>query len=60
MTLRQKLRTFAVCAMLECGVLTGMAMRPEEIEKLMRAMHQPTLAHVIPDESEHCEGDTEP
>jgi hypothetical protein len=23
-----------------------MAMRPEEIDRLMRAMHQPTLAHV--------------
>mgnify|MGYP003390434121 FL=1 len=58
MTLRQRLRTLAVCAMLECAALTGMAMRPEDIQELMRTMHQPKLAHVIPDDNEH--GDPEP
>ena len=57
MTLRQRLRTLAVCAMLEFAALTGMTMRPEEIQELMRTMHQPKLAHVTPDESQH--GDDE-
>ena len=43
--------------MLEFAVLFGLPMRPEEIEKLMRTMNQPKLAHVIPDESEHGDGD---
>ena len=42
--------------MLEFGVLFGLPMRPEEIEKLMRTMNQPTLAHVLPDENERGDG----
>jgi len=59
MTLRQRLRTIAVCAMLEFAALTGMSMRPEEVQKLMQTMHRPKLAHVIPDENEHGDGDPE-
>jgi hypothetical protein len=42
--------------MLEFAVLFGLPMRPEEIEKLMRTMNQPTIAHVLPDESERGDG----
>ncbi len=39
-----------VCTMLEFAALTGLPMRPEEIEELMRQMNQPKLAHVLRDE----------
>lgn len=52
-----RLRTILVCTMLECAALMGLPMRPEEIQELMRTMNQPKLAHVIPDESEHGDGD---
>ena len=56
MRIPSRLRTILVCSMLEFAVLFGLPMRPEEIEKLMRTMNQPTLAHVIPDENEHGDG----
>jgi len=46
--------------MLKCAALTGMAMRPEEVEKLMRAMHQPTLAHVSPEAEDQGDDPLEP
>jgi hypothetical protein len=49
MTVLQRLRTLFVCAMLEFAALTGMPMRPEEIQELMRTMDRPTLAHVNPE-----------
>ena len=55
-----RLRTLFVCAMLEFAALTGMSMRPEEIEKLMRTMNHPELAHVLPDQGKHGDGDPEP
>ena len=60
MRVPQRLRTILVCTMLEFAALAGVPMRPEEIEELMRQMNQPKLAHVIPDESEHGDGDPEP
>jgi len=60
MRLSPRLRTILVCAMLEYAALVGSPMRPEEIEELMRNMNQPKLAHVIPDESDHGDGDPEP
>jgi hypothetical protein len=46
--------------MLELAALAGVPMRPEEIEELMRQMNQPKLAHVLRDESDRGNGDTEP
>ena len=56
MHIPSRLRTIFVCSMLEFAVLFGLPMRPEEIEKLMRTMNQPTLAHVLPDEDERGDG----
>jgi hypothetical protein len=57
MTLRQRLRTVAVCAMLEFAALTGMTVRPEEIRELMQTMHRPKVAHTIPQGQERSEGE---
>ncbi len=56
MSWRHRLRTILVCAMLEYAALYGTAMRPEQIEELMRTMNRPTLAHVNPDESDRGDG----
>ena len=55
-----RLRTILVCAMLEFAALAGVPMRPEEIEELMRQMNQPKLAHVLRDENDSGDGDTDP
>jgi hypothetical protein len=52
MSLRKRLRTTFLCMILEFAALTGVPMRPEEIEKLLHAMNQPTLAHTIPKQQE--------
>jgi len=51
-SLNERLRVLLACAVLELGVLTGAPMRPDEIRKLMHQMNQPTLAHVLPSETE--------
>ena len=53
MSWRHRLRTIFACLMLEWAALGGTAMRPEQIEELMRTMTRPALAHVNPDEHEH-------
>jgi hypothetical protein len=58
MTVPQRLGGLFVCAMLEFAVLTGMPMRPEQIEELMQTMNRPKLAHVVPEES--SKGKTHP
>ena len=60
MRVPSRLRTILVCAMLEFAALGGMPMRPEEIKELMRTMNQPKLAHVLRDEHDSGDGDTEP
>ena len=54
---RHRLRTIFVCAMLEYAALFGTAMRPEEIEALLRTMNRPALAHVNPEEAQPGEPD---
>jgi hypothetical protein len=49
-----------VCAALQVGVLCGVPMRPEQIQELMFQLHQPKLAHVIPDEEGGGDGDGPP
>jgi hypothetical protein len=46
--------------MLEFAALAGVPMRPEEIQELMRQMNQPKLAHVLRDENDSGDGDTDP
>ena len=48
MTLKERLRVLVVCIGLEVGVLSGVAVRPEEIRALMHQMNQPAIAHVLP------------
>ena len=57
MRVRSRLRTILVCTMLEFAALTGLPMRPEEIEELMYTMNQPKLARTTPDESERSDDD---
>ena len=58
MSLVNRLRVALVCVVLEMGVLSGVPMRPDEIQELMHQMNQPKMAHVLP--SENDEGDDEP
>jgi len=60
MRVPSRLRTLLVCCMLEYAALMGSPMRPEQIQELLRAMNQPKLAHVIPDESDRSDGNPEP
>ena len=50
--IRRKLRQLFLCLTLLAGSLSGVQMRPEEIEELMRSMNQPKLAHVLREEFE--------
>ena len=56
MSIRQRLRTIILCFVLELGALSGVPMRPNEIEDLMRTLNQPKVAHTIPDESKKGDG----
>jgi len=52
MSIRRRLRTILVCAVLEWSALIGMPMRPEEIVELMQTMNTPRVVRTIPDEDE--------
>ena len=52
MSLASRLRVLLLCVALEMGVLSGVSMRPDEIQELMHQMNQPALAHVLPTEDE--------
>ena len=53
----RKLRTLFFCVMLSVNLLSGVQMRPDEIETLMAAMRQPKVAHTLPDESYDGDGE---
>ena len=53
MSLTSRLRLFLVCAVLEAGVLSGVPMRPGEVQDLLQQMNQPMLAHVLPSDGEN-------
>ena len=55
MSLRKRLRVLLVCAALEFAAFSGMPMRADEIEDLMRQINRPKLAHALPADRE--EGD---
>jgi hypothetical protein len=44
----ERLRVLFVCAALELGALSGIPMRPEDIQNLMRQMNEAAVAHVLP------------
>jgi hypothetical protein len=49
---RTRLYKLVVCLALGLGSVMGLAMRPDEIEELMRTMNQPVIEITIPDESD--------
>jgi hypothetical protein len=59
-SLMARLRVVFLCVTLEIGVLAGVPIRPDEIQRLMQQMNRPTLAHVLPAEKEDREGDDGP
>ena len=52
MSFGKRLRMLFVCLVLEFGVLSGVPMQARELEELMRQLHQPRLAHVLPSEED--------
>jgi hypothetical protein len=50
-SIKHKLRTMILCLPLVLGALSGIAMRPEEIEELMHSMNQQKISYTIPGES---------
>lgn len=56
MSWMKTLRTIFVCLTLEAGLLFGVPMKPDEIEKLLREMNAPTLAQTLPCDDEEGDG----
>ena len=55
MSIKHRLRALFLCMPLLLGALSGMAMRPEEIEELMHSMNQQKIVVTVDDESENCD-----
>lgn len=55
MSLKTRLRTLLCCVVLEIGALTGVPMRPDEIQELMNTLAQPKLARTNPDKPDDGE-----
>lgn len=51
MSLRRRLRTVLCCVVLEFGALTGVPMRPDEIQSLLQALNAPKIAQTDPEEN---------
>jgi hypothetical protein len=47
-SLWKRLRVVVLCAVLQCGVVAGVPMRPDEVEELMQHLNQPKMAHILP------------
>jgi hypothetical protein len=60
MSIASGLRVLVVCLALEMGVISGVPMRPGEIQELMNQMNQPKLAHVLPSENDEGNDPPEP
>ncbi|MEZ5317862.1 MAG: hypothetical protein R2752_10715 [Vicinamibacterales bacterium] len=56
MSFRRRLRTLAVCLVLEAGALLGSPMRVEELEDLLRSLNQPRVARTDPEARESGDG----
>jgi hypothetical protein len=55
-SIKRRLRTLFLCLPLLLGALSGMTMRPEEIEELMHSMNQQKIVVTVDDESENGDG----
>lgn len=53
MSLKRKLRTLLVCLPLLLGSMSGVPMRPEEVEEFMQKMNEQQTVYVIPGEGEN-------
>lgn len=49
-SIKGKLRMLCLCLPLLAGALSGVPMRPEDMEKLNDALHRDTIVYVMPDE----------
>jgi hypothetical protein len=52
MSLKGRLRTLALCLPLLLGSISGVQMRPEEIEDLMHSMNQQKIVVTVREENE--------
>ncbi|MGO9096418.1 MAG: hypothetical protein ACLQGV_14505 [Bryobacteraceae bacterium] len=52
MSLRSKLAKAVFCGMLACASLSGLPLRAEQVEELLRAMNQPKITQSIPEDAE--------
>lgn len=48
--MRERLRTCLCCIALEMGALTGVPMRPEQIQDLLHALNRPKVAQTDPEQ----------
>jgi hypothetical protein len=55
-----RFRKILFCLVLGLGSITGVAMRPEEIEELMHAMNQPRVEVVVRQDADPGEPPTVP
>ena len=53
MSIKHKLRMLLLYLPLLAGSLSGVPMRPEDMDQLMEAMNQERIEYVIPDDSEN-------
>ena len=60
MSIASRLRVLVLCTALEMGVISGVPMRPGEIQELMNQMNQPKVAHVLPIENDSGNNMPEP
>ena len=56
MSLRAKLRTVFLLAVLELGAISGVPMPPEKIRTLMDSINRQKLAHPMPSEQQEGDG----
>jgi hypothetical protein len=47
----KRIRNILFCIILALASSQNVAMRPDEVEALMRAMNKPKVAHTLPDEN---------
>ncbi len=52
MSFKHRVRKVVVCLVLGMGMVSGMPMRPDEIEELMHTMNQPKVVNTKPDGGE--------
>jgi hypothetical protein len=51
-SIRTRIRTALLCAVLQMGVLSGVQMPPEKIRALLHSMNQPAVVHVLRDDDD--------